>query len=82
MAGADVVFVESPETAAEMRAVCRAILAPCLANMVEGGLVKAAPSRQKSRDLGVALGNGSEVHLEFRHLTTCPSVYNLPVGYI
>jgi hypothetical protein len=37
MAGADVVLVESPETAAEMRAVCRAILAPCPANMVEGG---------------------------------------------
>ena len=37
MAGADVVLVESPETAAEIRAVCRAILAPCPANMVEGG---------------------------------------------
>src|SRR5262249_43127025 len=31
-AGADVIFVESPESAEEMRAVCRSIPAPCLAN--------------------------------------------------
>src|SRR6185437_171501 len=36
-AGADVIFVESPESAAEMRAICAAIPAPTLANMVEGG---------------------------------------------
>ena len=36
-AGADVVFVESPETPEEMRAVCRGVPAPCLANLVEGG---------------------------------------------
>ncbi len=36
-AGADVVFVESPETADEMRAICQAVPAPCLANLVEGG---------------------------------------------
>jgi 2-methylisocitrate lyase-like PEP mutase family enzyme len=45
MAGADVVFVESPETAEEMRAVCRAIPAPCLANMVEGGRTPLLPQR-------------------------------------
>jgi len=36
-AGADVIFVESPETPEEMRAICAGIPAPTLANMVEGG---------------------------------------------
>ena len=36
-AGADVIFVESPESIAEMEAVCRAIDKPTLVNMVEGG---------------------------------------------
>ena len=45
-AGADVIFVESPETADEMRAVCRAIPAPCLANMVEGGRTPLLPQHE------------------------------------
>jgi carboxyvinyl-carboxyphosphonate phosphorylmutase len=36
-AGADVIFVESPETPEEMRRICTEIPAPTLANMVEGG---------------------------------------------
>jgi carboxyvinyl-carboxyphosphonate phosphorylmutase len=36
-AGADVIFVESPETPEEMRRICAEIPAPTLANMVEGG---------------------------------------------
>jgi carboxyvinyl-carboxyphosphonate phosphorylmutase len=36
-AGADVVFVESPESVAEMRTIRAGIAAPLLANMVEGG---------------------------------------------
>ena len=36
-AGADVIFVESPETPDEMSAICAEIPAPTLANMVEGG---------------------------------------------
>ncbi|MGX7681676.1 isocitrate lyase/PEP mutase family protein [Jatrophihabitans sp. DSM 45814] len=36
-AGADVVFVESPESVDEMRRICAEIDAPVLANMVEGG---------------------------------------------
>ena len=36
-AGADVVFVEAPQTLEEMRRICRTIKAPLLANMVEGG---------------------------------------------
>ena len=45
-AGADVVFVESPETADEMRAVCSAIPAPCLANLVEGGRTPLLPQEE------------------------------------
>jgi carboxyvinyl-carboxyphosphonate phosphorylmutase len=36
-AGADVVFVESPETVEDMRRVNEAVQAPTMANMVEGG---------------------------------------------
>jgi 2-methylisocitrate lyase-like PEP mutase family enzyme len=36
-AGADVLFVESPESEAEMVKICRSFDLPCLANMVEGG---------------------------------------------
>lgn len=36
-AGADMIFVESPTTIAEMERICREIDAPCLANNVEGG---------------------------------------------
>lgn len=35
--GADVIFMEAPETEEEMRRVCNSIRVPCLANMVEGG---------------------------------------------
>jgi 2-methylisocitrate lyase-like PEP mutase family enzyme len=36
-AGADVVFVESPESEEEMRQICQAVPGPTMANMVEGG---------------------------------------------
>lgn len=36
-AGADILFVESPESEAEMEAIGRRIAAPLLANLVEGG---------------------------------------------
>ena len=36
-AGADVLFVESPESEAEMERICRNFDQPCMANMVEGG---------------------------------------------
>ena len=44
-AGADVIFVESPETPEEMRAICGGIQAPALANMVEGGRTPILPQR-------------------------------------
>jgi 2-methylisocitrate lyase-like PEP mutase family enzyme len=36
-AGADILFVESPESEDEMRKICTSFDLPCLANMVEGG---------------------------------------------
>lgn len=36
-AGADILFVESPESEEEMEKICSSFDAPCLANMVEGG---------------------------------------------
>jgi 2-methylisocitrate lyase-like PEP mutase family enzyme len=36
-AGADVLFIESPESEAEMERICRSFDVPVLANMVEGG---------------------------------------------
>ncbi len=48
-AGADIVFVESPESEAEMRAICRAIEKPLLANMVEGGRTPVLPAERCAR---------------------------------
>lgn len=36
-AGADILFVESPESEAEMQRICATFDQPCMANMVEGG---------------------------------------------
>jgi 2-methylisocitrate lyase-like PEP mutase family enzyme len=36
-AGADILFVESPESEEEMARICASLERPCLANMVEGG---------------------------------------------
>lgn len=36
-AGADILFIESPESEAEMHQICRSFDTPLLANMVEGG---------------------------------------------
>ncbi|MDX3806707.1 isocitrate lyase/PEP mutase family protein [Bosea thiooxidans] len=43
-AGADVVFVESPESEEELRAVAASVDAPLLANMVEGGRTPILPA--------------------------------------
>ena len=45
-AGADVVFVESPESREEMRAINARIAAPTLANMVEGGRTPNLPAAE------------------------------------
>lgn len=54
-AGADVVFVESPESEEEMQRVCEAIDAPLLANMVNGGRTPLLPA-DRLQALGYAIG--------------------------
>jgi 2-methylisocitrate lyase-like PEP mutase family enzyme len=41
--GADILFVESPESEAEMRRICAEVPAPHLANMLEGGRTPVLP---------------------------------------
>ena len=53
-AGADVLFVESPESEAEFAAIAAAIDAPLLANMVEGGHSPVL-SRDRLTELGFAI---------------------------
>ena len=45
-AGADVIFVEAPRTREQMEAVPRSLPAPCLINMVEGGLTPLLPAEE------------------------------------
>ncbi len=54
-AGADVIFVEAPESEAEMRAVTEAIDAPHMANMVPGGKTPILSS-DSLKALGFAIG--------------------------
>jgi 2-methylisocitrate lyase-like PEP mutase family enzyme len=53
-AGADIVFIESPESEAEMAEIGRAIRRPLLANMVEGGRTPILPAR-RLEELGYAI---------------------------
>lgn len=53
-AGADVLFVESPESEEEMARICRQFDVPLLANMVEGGRTPVL-SKARLEELGYAL---------------------------
>ncbi|MBR0669780.1 isocitrate lyase/PEP mutase family protein [Neoroseomonas soli] len=53
-AGADIVFIESPESEEEMRAIGKAIAKPLLANMVEGGRTPILPA-EKLKEIGYAM---------------------------
>jgi 2-methylisocitrate lyase-like PEP mutase family enzyme len=44
--GADIVFLEAPESEAEMQAFCSAMEKPCMANMVPGGKTPILPPEQ------------------------------------
>src|SRR6478736_814637 len=44
--GADIIFLEAPESEAEMKAFCAAMTKPCLANMVPGGKTPILPADQ------------------------------------
>ena len=62
-AGADVIFVESPESEDEFQKVARAIQVPLLANMVEGGRSPYLPwSRLEEMGFKIAIYPGSAVH--------------------
>ena len=50
-AGADVLFIESPESEVEMRRICSRFDLPCLANMVEGGRTPVM-SRERLQEIG------------------------------
>jgi 2-methylisocitrate lyase-like PEP mutase family enzyme len=50
-AGADILFVESPESVEEMRTICRSFDQPLLANMVEGGRTPIL-TRAELQDIG------------------------------
>ena len=54
-AGADVLFVESPESEHEMRRICSSVDIPVLANMVEGGRTPVLPPEQLEA-LGFRIG--------------------------
>lgn len=53
-AGADIIFIESPESEAEMAEIGRSIQRPLLANMVEGGRTPILPAR-RLEELGYAI---------------------------
>ena len=53
-AGADILFIESPESEEEMEAICRRFDVPLVANMVEGGFTPVLPA-DRLRDLGFRL---------------------------
>lgn len=53
-AGADILFVESPESVEEMERICRTIDKPLIANMVEGGRTPLL-SREELEQLGYRL---------------------------
>lgn len=53
-AGADVIFVESPESVEEMHKINEAVSKPTLANMVEGGRTPMLPN-EKLKEIGYSL---------------------------
>jgi 2-methylisocitrate lyase-like PEP mutase family enzyme len=52
--GADIIFLEAPENADEMRRFCSAMTKPCMANMVPGGKTPVLPP-EKLQELGYKL---------------------------
>ncbi len=84
-AGADVVFVEAPESIDEMEKICRAIDKPLLANMVDGGrtpVLSADELRQIGYQIAIFPGTGflamgAAVESAYRHLKTTGSSSDL-----
>ena len=85
-AGADVVFVEAPESVDEMIEICREIDGPLMANMVNGGKTPLL-SAEELKDLGYQivifpgtafLAAGSAVQSVYQHLKATGSSRGLP----
>jgi 2-methylisocitrate lyase-like PEP mutase family enzyme len=53
--GADIIFLEAPETEDEMRRFCGAMQKPCMANLVPGGKTPVLPPA-RLQELGYRLG--------------------------
>ncbi|MGE3247751.1 MAG: oxaloacetate decarboxylase [Beijerinckiaceae bacterium] len=54
-AGADILFVEAPESREEMEKICKAFHQPLLANMVEGGKTPVLTAKEL-QDIGYTIG--------------------------
>ena len=87
-AGADVVFIEAPESEEEFERIAREIDAPLLANMVEGGFSPVLPAKTLAR-LGFAiaiypgtgfLATAKTLEDVYRHLKTNGSSIDLDAG--
>ena len=85
-AGADVVFVEAPESVDEMIEICREIDGPLMANMVNGGKTPLL-SAEELKDLGYQivifpgtafLAAGRAVQSVYQHLKATGSSRGLP----
>lgn len=85
-AGADVLFVESPESEAEMQRICRSFDLPLLANMVDGGRTPVLPAETLA-ELGYTiaifpatgfLAMGQALADVYRHLRQHGSSAGLP----
>ena len=74
-AGADVLFVESPESVEEMKAITGAVAKPCLANMVEGGRTPLLSVREL-QDLGFKI----VIFPTASTYTTCKAMADLMAG--
>ena len=86
-AGADILFIESPESEAEMERIGRAFHQPLLANMVEGGKTPILP-RARLAELGYQiaiypaagfLATAAALNTMYAHLTTTGSSLDAPV---
>jgi 2,3-dimethylmalate lyase len=87
-AGADIIFIESPETEAEMAEIARSIGKPLLANMVDGGGRTPLLPAKRLQQLGFALAiypslgflaAGAALQAGYRALMRDGGTANLPI---
>jgi 2-methylisocitrate lyase-like PEP mutase family enzyme len=87
-AGADIVFVEAPESVEEMTEICHKIDCPLMANMVDGGRTPLLTAEQL-KDIGYQiaifpgtafLAAGSAVESVYKHLKMTGSSEGLPTS--